>query len=91
MGKLLGDSADLPETPSRYESSAYFLMELGGRFACRSNAATIYDGGPMTDPWALDNTGIDEGDSRDDVVDLGYMAAVLKAAVVEPVGRKEYW
>src|SRR6218665_922582 len=34
----------------RYESSAYFIMELGGRLACRSDAATTYDGGPMTDP-----------------------------------------
>src|SRR6218665_2379022 len=66
------------EPTRRYESSAYFIMELEGRFACRSDAATTYDGGPMTDPWALDNTGIDEGDSRDDVVDLGYMAALFK-------------
>src|SRR6218665_27787 len=41
------------EPTRRYESSAYFIMELGGRFACRSDAATTYDGGPMTDPWII--------------------------------------
>src|SRR6218665_106232 len=39
------------EPTRRYESSVNFIMELGGRFACRSDAATTYDGGPMTDPW----------------------------------------
>src|SRR6218665_1950504 len=41
------------EPTRRYESSAYFIMELGGCFACRSDAATTYDGGPMTDPWII--------------------------------------
>src|SRR6218665_3854079 len=37
------------EPTRRYESSSYFIMDLGGRFACRSDAATTYDGGPITD------------------------------------------
>src|SRR6218665_2236974 len=41
------------EPTRRYESSAYFIMELEGRFACRSDAATTYDGGPMTDLWLI--------------------------------------
>src|SRR6218665_1860536 len=79
------------EPTSRYESSAYFIMELGGRFACRSDAATTYDGGPMTRP--LDNTCINEGDSRDDVVDLGYMAALFKVVCypIADVVRKIYY
>src|SRR6218665_477153 len=75
----------------RYESSAYFIMELGGLFAGRSDAATTYDGGPIDRP--LDNTGIDEGDSRDDVVDLGYMAALFKVVCYQIVDvvRKIYY
>src|SRR6218665_586219 len=69
------------EPTRRYESSAYFIMELGGRFACR-----------RANDRPVDNTGIDEGDSRDDVVDLGYMAALFKVVCypIIDVVRKIY-
>lgn len=53
VGKRLINITDIARAHQKYESSAYFIMEFLGDFACRQAAATTYEGGPITEPWIL--------------------------------------
>ena len=41
----------LLEPTSKYKSSAYFIRALNTWTGCRSDASTMKEGGPITDPW----------------------------------------